>query len=221
MGKRKARKPSTTVQSDNAPTPERLAKATGGFRKGADGVTRLEDWPLSRLFARQHLSDDSKMNLALFEAGERLASLHAIAGLHGIKASDFNSSGGGAPGARGMPFSHSVAQARDEFQRVCDAIGPFHLPVVLAICIEGRKPEVIGRIVSGYADTKQARAVALDRLKGGLGSAARLFGYIGGHSGKARPRAWRKEMTPDEMAQAQQQFNEFMSARHSAKTNVT
>lgn len=209
MAKKKPRKSAPALQSDNAPTPERLAKATGGFRKGADGVTRLEDWPLSRLFARQHLSDDGKMNLALFEAGERLQSLHAVAGLHGIKASDFNSSGGGAPGARGMPFSHSVAQARDEFQRVCDAIGPFFLPVVLAICVEGRKPEAIGRIVSGYADTKQARAVALDRLKGGLDSAARLFGYVGGYTGKPRPRAWRRELTPEEMAQAQQQFNEI------------
>lgn len=207
MAKRKPRKPSPELQSDNAPTPERLAKATGGFRKGADGVTRLEDWPLSRLFARQHLSDDGKMNLALFEAGERLASLHAVAGLHGIKASDFNSSGGGAPGARGMPFSHSVAQARDEFQRVCDAIGPFFLPVVLAICVEGRKPEVIGRVVSGYADTKQARAVALDRLKGGLDSAARLFGYIGGYTRKTKPRAWRREFTTEEKAQLQREFS--------------
>lgn len=197
MGKKKLRKSFAAIDSDSGPTPERLSKATGGFRKGGDGVTRLEDWPLSRLFARRHLSNDGKMNLALFEAGERLSSLHSLAGLHGIKAFDFNSLGGGAHGARGMPFSQSVARARDEFRLACDAIEPFFLPTVLAICVEGRKPESIGRMVSGYADAKQARAVALDRLKGGLYSAARHFGYIGGHTPKSMPSALHKKMTPE------------------------
>lgn len=151
-------------------TRPRLIRAGPDQRVGQDGVRRMTDWPLHRLFSRQHLDrHDQERNRSLYEAGERYRAHWYLAGLAPIGAIDYaRATGSGEGSAGGMPVSETQAHHRARFRQGVKALGPFLTPVVDGVCLYEREPEDIGYAVSLYEDRKQARAVALDRLVEGL-----------------------------------------------------
>ena len=161
-------------------TPERLAQAGHDHAKGeGDSIRRISDWPLARLFARNHLAPyDPELNKALYDAGEALAQTWRGAGLSGLAGVDLNGVGGGASDpAYMMPTSEHAARCRGEIRRAQDVVGDRMWGVLTDVCVEGLTPEVSGKRRTPYNSKVVARAVAMDRLREGLLRLAELWGY--------------------------------------------
>lgn len=182
----------------NEPTPERLSHAGVPVRVtiqdgrrvmaqivgpkasrpiGDDGVFRLTDAPLDRLAARRRLDEkDSARNATLYEAGQQLRKHHYMGGLVGIAANDLNRSGAGKRQAA-IPISAMMAEHRDELRAVQEELHPDDWRATFAIVCEERTLEDVGR-AEGFGHASAAAAVALDRLRRGLATAAELWGQL-------------------------------------------
>lgn len=181
----------THTLTENGPTPERLMKAGVtvalelGTRRtqiigksspvGFDSVIRLAAAPLDRLHSRGRLDDDGARNSQLFEAGEKLRGHFYLGGLSGFAANDLNSTGGGHPSSR-VPISETMESNRRSMRLAQAAMHPGDWKVVNAVvCLEADLEDA-GREV-GCNNVHAANAVALDRLRRGLGTLAELWGY--------------------------------------------
>lgn len=147
--------------------------AWGGV--GASGVIRLNQAPLDRLHARGRLDDDGERNKQMMEAGDKLRVHHYLAGLSGFAANDLNGAGGGHPASR-TSITETMEANRRSLRLAEAAMHPGDWCVVHAIvCLELDLGEA-GRAV-GCTNTDAANAVALDRLRRGLGQLAEMWGY--------------------------------------------
>ncbi|MGU3665835.1 hypothetical protein ACLBX9_16775 [Methylobacterium sp. A49B] len=183
-----------TLGRDNDPTPERLSRAglkttiqlgTGRLQVinpprgfiGFDGVVRLSQAPLDRLAARDQLDPVSPdRNHNLFQAGDKLRDHHHMAGLSGFAANDLNGSGGGHPSSR-TPITETMEKHRRAIRIAEGAMDRDAWIAVRAIIIEEQTLVETGRAF-GYGKEHAASAVALDRLRRGLGALASLWGYL-------------------------------------------
>lgn len=188
---------STTLNRENDPTPERLfhagvsvaldlgtrsvqiirsAKSKPDGIVGFDGIIRLKQAPLDRLHARGALDDDPERNRQLFEAGEKLRNHHYLAGLSGFAANDpLSSSGGGHPASR-TPITETMERNRRALRLAQASTTAADWRIVSAVVCEEVGLEVAGRAI-GYGERHAAHAVALDRLRRGLGDLAEVWGF--------------------------------------------
>ena len=188
--------PTTTLDGENDPTPERLMQAGvtvamqlgtrrvqivgasvgGAVTVGGDRVVRLSEAPLDRLFSRNRLDPaDADRNRQLHEAGDKLRTHHHYAGLSGIAANDPNHAGGGSAAHR-TPISETMERHRRAL-RVAESVmdaGDWRV-VMDVVCAEATL-EAAGRAV-GYGNDEAAVAVALDRVRRGLYCLAMHWGY--------------------------------------------
>lgn len=142
---------------------------------GADGVIRLAQAPLDRLHARGRLDDDGARNGQLYDAGDKLRGHHFMAGLSGFAANDLNGAGGGSPSSR-TPITEVMESHRRALRLAQAAMHPGDWQVVRdVICLETDLRGAGFRAGCRHADA--AIAVALDRLRRGLGALAELWGY--------------------------------------------
>ena len=189
-----ADEPTLTLMGENDPTPERLMQAgcrvaiqlgtgrvqiVGPARDrpiGGDLVVRLAQAPLDRLFARDRLDEaDPNRNRQLFEAGEKLRNHHYLAGLSGFASNDLNGSGGGTPSNR-LPITETMERNRRALRIAASELDAGDWAVVDdVVCREATLQEA-GRKI-GFGSDDAAAAVALDRLRRGLGGLAQLWGY--------------------------------------------
>lgn len=162
------------------PTPERYARAGGDIRKGADGVRRVEEDPLDRLYTRKCLDRaDDHRNHVLYLAGKRYYEHWYSSGLAGPGSVDLLQCGGGSdhvmpPSA--MPRSESAAHHRGQFRQAHSELGMYFTRVVDPIILECRDPASVGSLVSGQADLNRGRVVAIDRLSEALARLAKMWG---------------------------------------------
>jgi len=188
--------PTTTLDGEHDPTPERLMQAgvtvalqlgTGRVQiigtglatsatVGGDRVVRLSEAPLDRLFARGRLDPvDADRNRQLHEAGDKLRTHHHYAGLSGIAANDPNHSGGGS-GAHRTPITETMERHRRALRIAESAMDAGDWRVVVDVICAELTLEAAGRAV-GYGNDHGAAAVALDRLRRGLSELATLWGF--------------------------------------------
>lgn len=186
--------PTTTLSAETLPTPERLQQAgctvamqlgTGRLQIigraqdgliGADGIVRLAQAPLDRLHNRNRLDADPERNLRLFEAGHTLRRHHFLAGLSGYAANDLHGGGGGQPASR-TPITETMEKSRRRLRIAQSAMNAGDWHVVYDVVCEETTLEAAGRRV-GFGNDEAAVAVALDRLRRGLGELAVLWGYV-------------------------------------------
>ncbi|WP_156635328.1 hypothetical protein [Methylobacterium sp. Leaf123] len=190
-GKAALKQVPTHTLSENGPTPERLMQAGVtvamhiGTRRtqiigkaspfGIDGVIRFASAPLDRLHSRGRLDDDGARNSQLHDAGDKLRNHYYLGGLSGFAANDLNSTGGGHPSSR-VPISETMESNRRALRLAEAAMHAGDWKVVNAVvCLEADLEEA-GREV-GCNNVHAANAVALDRLRRGLGALAELWGY--------------------------------------------
>lgn len=159
---------------------------------GADGVVRIAQAPLDRLHARDQLAADPERARQLFEAGDKLRNHHFLAGLSGFAANDLNGSGGGHPSSR-LSITETMESNRRALRRGESAMDAGDWPAVRGIVIEEQDLETAGRAL-GYGNRQAAAAVALDRLRRGLGALAELWGY------SPPPRPERQELPANDPA---------------------
>lgn len=160
-------------------TPERLAKPLTDARDGQDGVQRITDSPLAWLAARGFLNRlDGHLNRLLFEAGEEYRRHWYLSGLSPIAAVDPTRPGSTSGPADRLPASERQAWHRRAYRDGELSLGPYFSVVVNAVVLEERGLEDIGRQVSGYADPKANRIVALDRLVEGLRRLGIEYGFV-------------------------------------------
>lgn len=190
-GKAALKQVPTHTLTDNGPTPERLMQAgltvalSLGTRQtqiigaaapvGVDGIVRLAQAPLDRLHARGRLDDDGARNAQLYDAGVKLRGHFYLGGLSGFAANDLNSTGGGHPSSR-TPISETMESNRRSLRLAEAAMHPGDWQVVNAVvCLEADLTEAGYK--AGCTNADAANAVALDRLRRGLGALAELWGY--------------------------------------------
>ena len=186
--------PTETLPSDAAPTPERLMQAGvtvamqlgtrrvqiigrgGGAVVGFDQVVRIAQAPLDRLHARDRLDEtDPERNRQLYEAGNKLRDHHYMAGLSGFAANDPNGGGGGHPASR-TPITETMERNRRALRIAESAMDAGDWRIVADVICDELGLAEAGRKV-GYGSDDAASAVALDRLRRGLGALAELWGY--------------------------------------------
>jgi hypothetical protein len=83
--------------------------------------------------------------------------------------------------AAGMPASEAQAHHRQRFRAAAAELmraGRLTATYTLAIVLDDRAPEEVGRQYSGRRQAQQARAVAIDRLREGLAVLARHYGLV-------------------------------------------
>jgi hypothetical protein len=163
------------------PPIERLLRAGDHARLGlGDGGARrchVEDSPLDRLAARKVLAKDPAANRILHEAGKRYYEHWYLSGMAPLRAIDLSREGiGGAGGSCGMPATEAMAHHRAKYRGAVRVLGPWFSAVVDPIVLAEEDPQIVGMRVSGYRSDKQALAVAIDRLRGGLEALAVHFG---------------------------------------------
>lgn len=168
------------------PTPERYARAGGDIRKGADGVRRVEEDPLDRLYTRGCLDRaDKARNHVLYLAGQRYHRHWFMSGLSGVASIDLlqAGSGGASMPASSMPRSEAAAVHRSEFRLAQGALGEHFSEVVDKIVLERRDAAEISFELTRHRNVDRGRAVVIDRLSGGLAVLAKLWG-MSANSGK-------------------------------------
>lgn len=190
-GKAASKQEPTHILPNDGPTPERLRQAGimasidpetrrtqivgNGQIIGGDGVVRISQAPLDRLHARGRLDDDGARNSQLFDAGDKLRGHYYLGGLSGFAANDLNSTGGGHPSSR-TPISETMEKNRRSMRLAEAAMHPGDWQVVNAVvCLESDLA-MAGRAL-GCNNVHAANAVALDRLRRGLGVLAEIWGY--------------------------------------------
>lgn len=176
----------------NMPTFERAQKANGSMRTGQDGVKRIEDAPLEKLFARRLLDEKDRMvNYKLREAGVRYYRDWYEGEMSSLKAIDtaIKVDGGGIAGGMGLPSTAKAYKHRNDWRRAAQAIinvfssidkrlGPRVLQIVDAVVLREDPLLVAGREHSGYSSTQPATAITLDRLRLGLRALAVHYGLM-------------------------------------------
>ncbi|MFY9294019.1 MAG: hypothetical protein WAP03_25490 [Methylorubrum rhodinum] len=156
--------------------------AWGGV--GASGVIRITQAPIDRLGARGRLDPDPERNKQLMEAGDKLRDHYYLSGLSGFSAAnDLNGAGGGHPSSR-TPITETMESNRRSLRLAEAAMHPGDWRVVRdVVCLE-QDLGAVGQAL-GFGKDHAANAVALDRLRRGLGELAELWGY----SPPPRPKA--------------------------------
>lgn len=155
------------------PTPHRGVKA-GELRADATGAYHC-DSVLATLASRGVIAKNPAANQALFEAGERYLSHWTLGYRIGVAAQNINREGraGFTPGA--MSTTESATVHAQEYRRASQHLGPFFSAVVDPVVLCEEPLESVGRRISGYKSSKQATAVAMDRLREGLSRLAALW----------------------------------------------
>ena len=160
-------------------TPERIVRAGDDATIGADGVQRVNTDPLLRLYRRGLLHPDEEMNEVLYRAAEEYRAIWWGSGL-GRSVGGINTSGVFSPATErnpGMAGSERQAHFRAKWRRAREEMGFHFHQAVDAIVLEGEEPDKVGLVISFRRDHKQARAIAMDRLAGGLRVLAHHFGF--------------------------------------------
>lgn len=184
MDKRKAAKagasPAVKAKAKAAPalpmkpTAERMAK-TDKPRKTGSGAYRAPH-PLERLRDQGKLDPNPRVNLAMFEAAEKLYTHFYQGGLKGIQAQDLSrASGSGDGGACQFPASENAMFHRGKFREATRIMG-WHVDspyrgagrlVVDVVCYEMPVLEA-GRIHTPPARTDTIAAKGMEKLCEGL-----------------------------------------------------
>lgn len=178
MKGRKAKRVGIEARSAQAPTPERAAKAGDTLRQDAVRAYHCEDAPIERLAHRGALAPgDAARNRILLEAANRYYEHWYLAGLSPLGAIDLTRTGGGdGTPAFGMPVSELAAYHRGAYRNALERLSPYFQAAVNPVVLEDQTIEIIASKVSGYKHEKSARAITLDRLRGGLAVLAAHFG---------------------------------------------
>lgn len=168
-------------------TPERIVMAGDDLsaepidvRASAnDARQRVNTDPLERLYRRGLLHPDPEMNEVLFMAANEYRAIWWGSGL-GRSVGGINTSGVFSPATErnpGMAGSERQAHFRAKWRRAREEMGFHFHQAVDAIVLEGEEPDKVGLVISFRRDHKQARAIAMDRLAGGLRVLAHHFGF--------------------------------------------
>lgn len=129
----------------------------------------FDQWPLKRLYVRGVLS---KLQ---FNAGHRYYAHWYGAGLVKIGSVSFETVSSSREPGSGMPATERQAYHRQRYRQGETALGPILSAYVNAIVLQEQEPEVVGKRITGRAAPSQARAVAIEMLKGGLDVLAKEY----------------------------------------------
>ncbi|CAN7599964.1 DUF6456 domain-containing protein [Bosea sp. LjRoot237] len=154
-----------TAANDNTPTPERAAHGTP-----ATGRDNFE-----RLLVRGQIDEDPEVATALYAAGLRYETEHAVAWSGQYASPDYSKPvvDGGSDRA---PVSERQQSARERLRQARASMGVRYAEVVDAVVLQGLTLEAAGRRFCGYRQPDSARAAAKERLNAGLRSLAVHFG---------------------------------------------
>lgn len=138
--------------------------------KEPDKVRFIYDqWPLKRLFVRGILDKIQ------FNAGHRYYAHWYGAGLVKLGSVSFETVGSSREPGSGMAATERQAYHRQRYRQGEAALGPVLSAYVNAIVLQEQEPEVVGKRITGRAAPSQARAVAIEMLKGGLDVLAKEY----------------------------------------------
>jgi hypothetical protein len=168
-------------------TPQRLNKADGAHRVGADKVRRIQDWPLAVMHAKRILARDQQENDLLYAAGERFCETYTRAQIE-ARAQDISNDRISGSHSR-IPFSLSSAEARDELRMVRNRAGDRVYKPLELIAGQGKAIADCYNLVAEYAPGDMAKAVLLERLRAGLVLLTEIYGWraSGSRPNRAKP----------------------------------
>ena len=129
-------------------------------------AVRMSDSPLDRLLRTGRISIDQH------SAGMQFYADWYNAGLAPLGAIDYSKIM--VDGSKASAISEFKLGAKDRYNRSCEMLGTYFRPTVEAICLHEQAIESAGRKL-GFRNASQARAVALDRLCGGLDLLVRRY----------------------------------------------
>lgn len=154
-----------TAANDNTPTPERQSHGTE-----ATGRDNFE-----RLLVRGQIDEDPEVATALYAAGLRYETEHAVAWSGQYASPDYSKPvvDGGSDRA---PVSERQQSARERMRQARCTMGLRYAEVVDAVVLHGMTLEAAGRRFCGYRSVKMASAAAKERLNTGLRALAVHYG---------------------------------------------
>ncbi len=176
------------------PTPHRAVKA-GELRTDAAGAYHCES-VLAALASRGVLAKRPEINRTLLEAGEKYLSHWTLGYRIGVAAQDINREGRGGFASGGMALAESATHHAEQYRRASQHLGPFFSAVVDPIVLSEEPVESVGRRISEYKSSKQAIAVAMDRLREGLTRLAALWEMLPLDRGAPKSQSPRHESDP-------------------------
>jgi len=141
------------------PTSERLLAANDNFVVEPGGATRMQDAPMARLFRQAIITAEQH------QAGILYFQDWYNAGMAPLGAIDYGKAI--VDGSRGDGVSDFRLSAQVRYNKSNTVLGAFFRAVVNAVVLHEQGLEAAGRGI-GLNNASQARAVALDRLRGGL-----------------------------------------------------
>lgn len=127
------------------------------------------EWPLKRLHAKEILTDIE------FQAGELFYAHWYNSGQSPLGGGGMERVDRSADPNVGMPTSMRQAWHREQYRKGVQAMGMIFSVFVEAIVCREEEPEEIGRRIKGRKDRAQARAVAIEYLRDGLGLLAKEY----------------------------------------------
>lgn len=152
-------------------TRERLGHANDNFiYNPTTRATKITDSPIDRMLA------DGRISAFQFEAAQRYQQDWYNAGMSTLGAMNLEREpvdGGGESG-----ISDHKLDAKRRYFSANRALGDHFRGAVESICIFEQSVEAAGR-KCGLKNAAQARAVGVDRLRGGLDVLARHYGIMG------------------------------------------
>lgn len=157
-----------TPDNDNAPTPERAAQGDVQNGRCLDGFERL--------LIRGQLDEDKEVAIALYAAGVRYESDHAVAFGGAYRSPDYARPVVDGGGEAATPIAERAERARSNLKAAREAMGRRCWDVVDAVVLQGLSLEAAGRAHCGYRGIHAATAAAKERLNAGLRSLAVYYG---------------------------------------------
>jgi hypothetical protein len=165
-GKAKPTRPE--VSNDDIATPERLAKSASAL--APNGARVFKDELLDRLAVKGQLYPDPTINEACRLAGERYYADWYGSNMSALKAIDYGkvSGGKGASGSQIAPGGIAL-HCRKNYRAARAVLGDKYRKPVEAILLEGQSDLVtVGKSITGAANPRTCRAVAIERFTAGL-----------------------------------------------------
>jgi hypothetical protein len=154
-----------------SPTPERLQHANDNHVQiPGTRATRMADAPIDRLRTSGALTESQ------YQAAATLFKDYYNAGLAPLGAVDYERFH--VDGSKPSSVSDFRYAAIERYNRSCKELGEFFRVTVDAVVLREQSVEGAGRAL-GLGNASQARAVALDRLRGGLDILVKRYGLEG------------------------------------------
>lgn len=150
------------------PTPERMRHANDNHVTGKDGILRMEDSQVRRLYRA------GRLTAAQFDSAERYHQDWYDAGLAPLGAIDYAKVR--VDGSKPTDVSDRRMSAADRYNKATAAMGREKRVVELVVLLE--QGLVAAGKDMGLLNEPQARAVALYALQGGLDALARQYGIL-------------------------------------------